>query len=117
MDFPKMIYYKGGVYTICQTQEDYNCLKDHFSDTPIDGAKINMVPEIAKRLIKEAKKEVKKQVEEKPEKVDIKDMQWSKLKSYAKELGVKLPLGAKRDQIEKAINGVLNGNDKRPNKS
>lgn len=109
LQFPKMIYSKAGLHTVVSDKEQYDKLKDIFDEAPFGGTKSIHIDE-ALRMVKEVKKEVEKE----PQKVDIKSMKWGELKSYAKKLGVKVPVRAKREQIEKLIQEVPNGDDKRP---
>jgi len=115
IEYPKAIYNNESRVTVTVgSKEQEDTLKGFFKDDyqggePKPYKEINILEAI------EIHSKAKKEVEKPSEKVDIKDMQWSKLKKYAKELGVKLPLSAKRDQIEELIQEVLNGNDKRLN--
>jgi hypothetical protein len=118
MDFPKMVYHKSGLHTTVKSEEELNKLLPFWEV----GVWIPNTKSIhfnaALDMIKEVEKEVKEDVKESTKLKDYKKMGWHELRAYGKELekkhGVELPLRAKRDTVEKAIQEVLNGNYKRP---
>lgn len=109
MNFPTLIYNnKDKACCTVHTIEQYEQIKGYFKDE-LDHACLpytELPASEAVRMFAEIQKEPLENS------VDLSILSWSELRKEAKKLGVKLPLKAKRDTVEKAIYEVINGDSK-----
>ena len=110
MQFPTLLY--NNTDKACctvETQEQKDALVGYFKDE-LDH---ECLPYTAVHVIEAMNmhKDAKAEIVERKE-IDLSILKWSELRAEAKKLGVKLPLRAKRDTVEKAIYEVINGNSR-----
>lgn len=118
--------YRDDEYYICEVseQDKYITAYGFTTEPPTSEARKNLKrcyrpvmkiekPKAKKAKVEAPKAEIKKEPIEESIPKGISELSWNDLRAYGKELEkefkVELPLKSKRDEIEKAINKLLEG--------